>query len=212
MKTDTSINDIGATGWNSERIGAAGTLDLGRFRCVVAVSVNHPIAGRHCSSNRLVTFAGLHAWRVFRASDAFRICDGFLCTLFGLLGNSEPAMDSALEKRAKRHELVVVKPANSREPVWNWQRQPMIPADEVLWNLAKRHGAQRVPVATAEKNARPLSYRYAGYSEGPPWLTTVYDPTIPIRSLGGPSLQQVERRAEANAQKKENCLVRQHDQ
>ena len=88
----------------------------------------------------------------------------------------------------------------------------MIPADEVLWNLAKRHGAQRVLVATAENNARPLSYRYAGYSEGPPWLTTVYDPTIPIRSLGGPSLQQVERRAEANAQKKENCLVRQHDQ
>ena len=98
------MNDIGATGWNSERIGAVGTLDLDRFRCVVAVSVNHPIAGRHCSSNRLVTFAGLHAWRVFRASDAFRICDGFLCTLFGLLGNSEPAMDSALEKRAKRHD------------------------------------------------------------------------------------------------------------
>jgi hypothetical protein len=158
-----------------------------------------------------------------------------------LIWSSEPEMASALEDWAKRHGLIVVNRVDGREPVWDRQRQVTIPADEVLRNLAKSHGAQRILVAAAEKNAHPLSYRYAGYSEGPPWLTTVYDPTITIRSLDGSgptvywtviahgsaptfswgrglgevveaSLQQVERRAEANAHKKENCSVRQLEQ
>ena len=157
-----------------------------------------------------------------------------------LVWGSEPEIATALTNWASRHDLTVERHPDAPEPVRDRPRQPMIPTDDVLRNLAKSHGAQRVLVATAEKNARPLTYRYAGYSEGPPWLTTVYDPTITIRSLGvsepivywtviarGPAttfswgrgleeisnaaLQQVESRAKANVRKPESCSIRQND-
>jgi hypothetical protein len=154
-----------------------------------------------------------------------------------LIWSSEPEITTTLAKWATRHELTVVEHPDAREPVWDRQRQPMVPTDDVLRDLAKGYGAQRILVATAEKNAHPLTYRYAGYSEGPAWLTTVYDPAITIRSLGsgeplvywtviagGPAptffwgrslgeiveaaLQQVEARGEANVQATESCSIR----
>ena len=153
---------------------------------------------------------------------------------------SEPEIATALTKWASGHDLTVVRHPDAPEPVRDRPRQVVVPTDDVLRNLAKSHGAQRVLVATAEKTAHPLTYRYAGYSEGPPWLTTVYDPTITIRSLGGPepivywtviargpattfswgrgleeisnaALQQVESRAEANVRKRGSCSIRQND-
>ena len=158
-----------------------------------------------------------------------------------LVWSLEPEITATLSKWATRHGLTVVKHPEAREPVWDNRRQPIIPADEVLRNLAKSYGAQRVLVATAEKNAHPLTYRYAGYSEGPAWLTTVYDPIITIRNLGGreplvywtviaggsaptfswgpglreiveEALKQVEIHAEANGRKKERCATHNNDQ
>jgi hypothetical protein len=152
--------------------------------------------------------------------------------------SSEPGIATTLAKWANRHNLTVVEHPDAGKPIWDRQRQPVIPADDVLRDLAKSYGAQRVFVATAEKNAHPLTYRYAGYREGPPWLTTVYDPTITIRGLGarepivywtviagGPAptffwgrslgeiveaaLEQVEARGEANVQDKLNCSISQ---
>jgi hypothetical protein len=151
-----------------------------------------------------------------------------------LIWSSEPEIATALEEWAKRHDLTVVEHPDMREPVWDRRRQRVIPADDVLRDLAKSYGAQRVLIATAEKNAHPLYYRYAGYSEGPPSLTTIYDPTITIRSLGSheaivywtaiagdssttffwgrglgeivdAALHQVEARGEANGREKKSC-------
>jgi hypothetical protein len=155
-----------------------------------------------------------------------------------LIWSSEPEIVTTLANWAKRHNLTVVEHPDAREPVWDRRREPVIPSDEVLRDLAKSYGAQRVLVGTAEKNAHPLTYRYAGYSEGPPWLTTVYDPTITIRSLGSrepvvywtvvaggsaptffwgrnlgdiveAALEQVEARSQADVQEKASCSISQ---
>jgi hypothetical protein len=70
-----------------------------------------------------------------------------------LIWSSEPEIATTLAKWANRHNLTVVGHSDARKPVWDRRRQPVIPADNVLRDLAKSYGAQRVFVATAEKNA-----------------------------------------------------------
>jgi hypothetical protein len=97
--------------------------------------------------------------------------------------SSEPEIATSLAHWASGHGLTIVEHPDARAPVWDRRRPSVIPTDEALRDVAQRSGATRILTATAEKNAHPLTYRYAGYSEGPPWLTTVYDPIITIRSL-----------------------------
>jgi len=55
--------------------------------------------------------------------------------------------------------------------------------EQSLRHLGRMAGANRVLAATVERHSYPLYNLYSGYKEGHPRVTTLFDPTVTIRSL-----------------------------
>jgi hypothetical protein len=53
----------------------------------------------------------------------------------------------------------------------------------VLRQLGRSIGADRILAATVERRSYPLYNLYSGYKEGHPRVTTLFDPTVTIRSM-----------------------------
>jgi hypothetical protein len=56
--------------------------------------------------------------------------------------------------------------------------------DLTLQRLGRLLSADRVLVGTVVRDSHPLTIMYAGYKEGHPRITTVFDPTVTVRSFG----------------------------
>ena len=52
-----------------------------------------------------------------------------------------------------------------------------------LRQFGRSIGAKRVLAAIVERRSYPLYYLYSGYKEGHPRVTTLFDPTVTIRSI-----------------------------
>lgn len=55
--------------------------------------------------------------------------------------------------------------------------------EQSLRHLGRMAGANRVLAATVERRSYPLYNLYSGYKEGHPRVTTLFDPTVTIRSI-----------------------------
>ena len=62
--------------------------------------------------------------------------------------------------------------------------EPVHDPDVTLQRLGCLLGADRVLVGTVIGDSHPLTIMYAGYKEGHPRVTTVFDPTVTLRSFG----------------------------
>ena len=62
-------------------------------------------------------------------------------------------------------------------------KQPASEIEQSLRHLGRMAGANRVLAATVERHSYPLYNLYSGYKEGHPRVTTLFDPTVTIRSL-----------------------------
>jgi hypothetical protein len=56
-------------------------------------------------------------------------------------------------------------------------------SEQSLRQLGRRAGATRVLAANVERRSYPLYNLYSGYKEGHPRVTTMFDPTVMIRSM-----------------------------
>lgn len=55
--------------------------------------------------------------------------------------------------------------------------------EQLLRQLGRTVGAHRVLAATVERRSYPLYNLYSGYKEGHPRVTTLFDPTITVRTI-----------------------------
>ena len=60
---------------------------------------------------------------------------------------------------------------------------PSVDHDHLLRQVGGRLGADRILVASVVRDSHPLTIMYAGYKEGHARVTTVFDPTVTVRSF-----------------------------
>ena len=78
-------------------------------------------------------------------------------------------MDSAVVSNSMSQDYLTAQPAGEVE--------------QSLRQLGRSIGANRVLAATVERHSYPLYNLYSGYKEGHPRVTTLFDPTVTIRSI-----------------------------
>jgi hypothetical protein len=98
----------------------------------------------------------------------------------------EPAIEEVLLDWARNREAQVVDPDHVQETI----RQNHLDLDlkpgleDELRHLGRLLTADRLLVGIVMRDSRPLYVMYSGYTEGHPRVTTVFDPTVTVRSLG----------------------------
>jgi hypothetical protein len=78
-------------------------------------------------------------------------------------------IDSAIVGDSMSRDYLVVQPSREEE--------------HALRELGRTVGANRVLAARVERHSYPLYNLYSGYKEGHPRVTTLFDPTVTIRSI-----------------------------
>jgi hypothetical protein len=102
-----------------------------------------------------------------------------------LVWSNEPAIEPLLVKWVQNQGGEVIDPAIVRESMRR-NDELMGPAKAVegsLRELGRIVGANKVLAAAVDRRSYPLYYLYSGYKEGHPRVTTVFDPTVTIRSM-----------------------------
>src|SRR6476469_10116629 len=102
-----------------------------------------------------------------------------------LIWTNEPKLEPLLGDWVRKHggqviDSGIVGDAISRNYL---MKQPDREIEQSLRQLGRRAGANRVIAAMVERHSYPLYNLYSGYREGHPRVTTLFDPTVTIRSL-----------------------------
>lgn|SRR5690348_3260346 len=102
-----------------------------------------------------------------------------------LVWSNEPTIEPLLAQWVKNQGGEVIDPAIVRQSMRrNDQLMGSSSAVErSLRELGRIVGADKVLAAAVERRSYPLYYLYSGYKEGHPHVTTVFDPTVTIRSM-----------------------------
>jgi hypothetical protein len=102
-----------------------------------------------------------------------------------LVWSSHPTVEQLLLDWARDHEAQVVDPAEVQDAIrehhLRLERKPGL--EEELRYLGRLVGADRILVAAVMPQSHPLYVMYSGYTEGHPRVTTLFDPTVTVRSL-----------------------------
>ncbi len=98
----------------------------------------------------------------------------------------DPTVEQLLLDWVRTHDAQVVDPDQVRETIRQHQLSLELKpgVEEVLRRLGRLLAANRVLVATVMPRSHALYVMYSGYKEGHPRVTTVFDPTVTVRSLG----------------------------
>ena len=102
-----------------------------------------------------------------------------------LVWSNEPAIEPLLVKWVQDQggeviDSTIVRDSMSR----NGQlMEPSMQVERWLRELGRIVGANKILAAAVERRSYPLYYLYSGYTEGHPRVTTVFDPTVTIRSM-----------------------------
>ena len=103
-----------------------------------------------------------------------------------LVWSNDPKVESLLFDWAGEQGAQAIEPAAVHDAILRHhvvlEAKPGV--EDVLRHLAGLMGADRVLFATVMLQSHPLTQMYSGYKEGHPRVTTVFDPTVTVRSLG----------------------------
>ena len=102
-----------------------------------------------------------------------------------LIWTNEPKLEPLLVDWIRKHggqviDSDIVGDAISRGYL---AEQPAREIEQSLRQLGRMAGANRVLAAIVERHSYPLYNLYSGYKEGHPRVTTLFDPTVTIRSM-----------------------------
>lgn len=102
-----------------------------------------------------------------------------------LVWSSDPAVELLLLEWARDQEAHVVDPAQVQETIrqHHLMLKPKPGLEEKLRYLGRLVGANRILVAAVLPQSHPSYVMYSGYTEGHPRVTTLFDPTVTVRSL-----------------------------
>lgn len=112
-------------------------------------------------------------------------CRDFIRENRVVVWSHEPAMEEVLLNWARNREVQVVDPDRVQETI----RQHHLDLDlkpgleDELRHLGRLLAADRLLVGIVMRDSRPLYWQYSGYTEGYPGVTTIFDPTVTVRSL-----------------------------
>lgn len=103
-----------------------------------------------------------------------------------LVWSSHSAVEQLLLDWARDHEAQVVDAAQVQETIQqhHLRLEPKPGLEEELRHLGRLVGADRILVGAIVPDSHPLYVMYSGYTEGHPRVTTLFDPTVTVRSLG----------------------------
>ena len=102
-----------------------------------------------------------------------------------LIRTNETKLEPLLVDWVRKHggqviDSDIVGDAISRDSL---MEQPAREIELSLRQLGRMAGANRVLAATVERHSYPVYNLYSGYKQGHPRVTTLFDPTVTIRSL-----------------------------
>ena len=102
-----------------------------------------------------------------------------------VMWSHEPAMEEVLLDWARNREVQVVDPDRVQETIrQNHLDLGLKPGlEDELRHLGRLLAADRLLVGVVMRDSRPLYWQYSGYTEGYPGVTTIFDPTVIVRSL-----------------------------
>jgi len=102
-----------------------------------------------------------------------------------LIWTNEPKLEPLLVDWVRKQggqviDSEIVRDAISRD---YFVEQPVREIEQSLRQRGRMVGANRVLAASVEPHSYPLYNLYSGYKEGHPRVTTLFDPTVTIRSM-----------------------------
>jgi len=102
-----------------------------------------------------------------------------------LIWTNEPKLEPLLVDWVRKQggqviDSEIVRNAISRD---YFVEQPVREIEQSLRQRGRMAGANRVLAASVEPHSYPLYNLYSGYKEGHPRVTTLFDPTVTIRSM-----------------------------
>jgi len=102
-----------------------------------------------------------------------------------LIWTNEPKLEPLLVDWVRKQggqviDSEIVRDAISRD---YFVEQPVREIEQSLRQRGRMAGANRVLAASVEPHSYPLYNLYSGYKEGHPRVTTLFDPTVTIRSM-----------------------------
>jgi len=103
-----------------------------------------------------------------------------------LVWSADLSIQRVLADWAQERGAQVIDPADVQEAMMRSHLvpEPGFDPDVTLQRLGRLLAADRVLVGTVIRDSHPLTIMYAGYKEGHPRVTTVFDPTVTVRSFG----------------------------
>jgi hypothetical protein len=102
-----------------------------------------------------------------------------------LVWSSHPAVEQLLLDWARDQEAHVVARTQVQDAIrqHRLRLEPKSGLEEELRYLGRLVGADRILIAVVLPQSHPLYVMYSGYTEGHPRVTTLFDPTVTVRSL-----------------------------
>jgi hypothetical protein len=102
-----------------------------------------------------------------------------------LVWSNDPKVEPLLADWARKQDAEVIEPAIVQDAIRRHHVviEPEPGVENVLRDLGRLVGANRVLFAAVIRQSRPLTIMYSGYKEGHPRVTTLFDPIVTVRSL-----------------------------
>ena len=100
-----------------------------------------------------------------------------------LVWSADPTARRLLMDWVRQAGAQVVDPVQVDEAMRRVLVTPSLDSDHLLRQVGGRLGADRILVASVLRDSHPLTIMYAGYKEGHARVTTVFDPTVTVRSF-----------------------------
>src|SRR5215217_3720485 len=100
-----------------------------------------------------------------------------------LVWSADSTVQRLLRDWVQQGGAQVIEPVQVHEAMSTISMTPSLDSDNVLRQVGRRLGADRILVASILRDSHPLTIMYAGYKEGHSRVTTVFDPTVTVRSL-----------------------------
>lgn len=103
-----------------------------------------------------------------------------------LVWSNDPKIEPLLLDWAQKQDARVIEPAIVQDAIAQHRvvLEPEPGIEDALRHLGSLVGADRVLFAMVEIQSHALTRMYSGYKEGHPRVTTLFDPTVTVRSLG----------------------------
>ena len=132
----------------------------------------------------LLTFAGCSTRPITDAVCVSQCLDTWEAARV-LVWTNEPHIESLLIDWVRKQGGQVIDSAVVRDSMRQGYlaERPSAEVDHALRALGRVAGANRILAAIVERRSYPLYNLYSGYKEGHPRVTTLFDPTMTIRSL-----------------------------